>query len=118
MKINHSSLGVCSIYEVVSTRPFGYEIWNIGKNNAPEGYLPFCRLSARQPFPGGRTIETDTLRTLKCDGWDIILDAIGFGPGNSAEMKKFIKKHERNPRKSWECERMRAAIPYLEKIGM
>lgn len=53
MKINHSSLGVCSIYEVVSTRPFGYEIWNIGKNNVPEGYLPFCRLSARQPFPGG-----------------------------------------------------------------
>lgn len=97
MKIHHTVLGVCSIYEVVSTRPFGYEIWNIGKNNAPEGYLPFCRLSARQPFPGGRTIETDTLRALKCDGWDIILDAIGFGPGNSAEMKKFIKKHERNP---------------------
>ena len=106
MKIHHTVLGVCSIYEVVSTRPFGYEIWNIGKNNALEGYLPFCRLSARQPFPGGRTIETDTLRALK------------FGPGNSTEMKKFIKKHERNPRKSWECERMRAAIPYLEKIGM
>jgi len=33
-------------------------------------------------------------------------------------MKKFIKKHERNPRRSWECERMRAAIPYLERIGM
>lgn len=31
---------------------------------------------------------------------------------------EFIKKHERNPRKSWECERMRAAIPYLERIGM
>ena len=60
MKIHHTVLGVCSIYEVVSTWPFGYEIWNIGKNNAPEGYLPFCRLSAIQPFPGGRTIETDT----------------------------------------------------------
>ena len=118
MKIHHTVLGVCSIYEVVSTRPFGYEIWNIGKNNAPKGYLPFCRLSSRQPFPGGRNIEADDLRALKCDGWDVILDAIGFGPGNSTEMKKFIKKHERNPRKSWECERMRTAIPYLEKIGM
>ena len=83
MKIYHTALGVCDTYEVVTEPPLGYIIWNIG-DNAPEGYLPFCRLSARQPFPGGRTIETDTLRALKCDGWDIILDAIGFGPGNSS----------------------------------
>lgn len=119
MKIHHTTaLGVCDTYEVVTEPPLGYIIWNIGKNNAPEGYLPFCRLSSRQPFPGGRNIEVDDLRALKCDGWDVILDAIGFGPGNSTEMKNFIKKHERNPRKSWKCERMCAAIPYLEKIGL
>ena len=55
---------------------------------------------------------------MKCDGAREILAATGLGAETSAEMKKFIKKHERNPRKSWECERMRAAIPYLEKIGM
>lgn len=32
-------------------------------------------------------------------------------------MKDAAKKF-RNSRRSWECERMRAAIPYLEKIGM
>lgn len=44
MKIHHTALGVCDTYEVVSTRPFGYEIWNIGKNNAPR------RISAFLPF--------------------------------------------------------------------
>jgi hypothetical protein len=50
--------------------------------------------------------------------FEICNDKTYFLAETSAEMKKFIKKHERNPRKSWECERMRAAIPYLEKIGM
>ena len=107
MKIHHTTaLGVCDTYEVVTEPPLGYIIWNIG-DNAPEGYLPFCRLKFMQPFEGGREIESDTLKAMKCDGAE-----------TSAEMKEFIKKHERNPRRSWECERMRAAIPYLEKIGM
>lgn len=117
MKIYHTSLNACSVYEVVTEPPLGYIIWNIG-SHAPEGYLPFCRLKAVQPFDGGREIEPDTLKAMKCDGAKEILAAIGLGAETSAEMKKFIKKHERNSRRSWECERMRAAIPYLEKIGM
>jgi hypothetical protein len=118
MKIHHTTtLGVCDTYEVVTEPPLGYIIWNIG-DNAPEGYLPFCRLKFMQPFEGGREIESDTLKAIKCDGAREILAAIGLGAETSAEMKEFIKKHERNPRRSWECERMRAAIPYLEKIGM
>lgn len=117
MKIYHTSLNACSVYEVVTEPPLGYIIWNIG-SNAPEGYLPFCRLKAVQPFDGGREIEPDTLKAMKCDGAKEILAAIGLGAETSAEMKKFIKKHERNARRSWECERMRTAIPYLEKIGM
>lgn len=117
MKIYHTALGVCNTYEVVTEPPFGYTIWNIG-HNAPEGYLPFCRLKAMQPFKGGREIESDTLKAMKCDGAKEILAAIGLGAETSAEMKEFIKKHEHNICKSWECERMRAAIPYLEKIGM
>lgn len=118
MKIYHTTaLGVCDTYEVVTEPPLGYIIWNIG-NNAPEGYLPFCRLKAVQPFKGGRSIETDTLKAMKCDGTKEILAALGFGPGNSAEMKEFIEKYGQDPRRDWACERMRAAIPYLEKIGM
>ena len=117
MKIHHTALGVCYTYEVVTEPPLGYKIWNIG-NYAPEGYLPFCRLKAVQPFEGGHCIESDTLKAMKCDGAKEILAAIGLGAETSAEMKEFIKKHERDSRRSWECERMRAAIPYLEKIGM
>ncbi len=44
MEIHHTVLGVCSIYEVVSTRPFGYEIWNIGKKTMPPKDI--CRSAA------------------------------------------------------------------------
>lgn len=76
MKIHHTTaLGVCDTYEVVTEPPLGYIIWNIG-DNAPEGYLPFCRLKFMQPFEGGREIESDTLKAMKCDGAREILAAI------------------------------------------
>ena len=65
-------------FQVVDFVPFGYEIWNIGKN-MPKDYLPLCRLSAYQPFPGGRNIEVDTLKAIKIKGAQLILDAIGYG---------------------------------------
>ena len=92
MKIHHTTaLGVCDTYEVVTEPPRGYIIWNIG-DNAPEGYLPFCRLKFMQPFEGGREIESDILKAMKCDGAREILAAIGLGAETSAEMKEFIKK--------------------------
>ena len=70
MKIHHTTaLGVCDTYEVVTEPPLGYIIWNIG-DNAPEGYLPFCRLKFMQPFEGGREIESDTLKAMKRAGED------------------------------------------------
>lgn len=42
MKIHHTALGVCDTYEVVSTRPFGYEIWNIGKTMPPKDICLFA----------------------------------------------------------------------------
>ena len=45
-------------FEVVEEVPLGYEIWNIGKNMI-DGYLPLCRLSSQQAFPGGRSIEAE-----------------------------------------------------------
>lgn len=70
------------IFEVVDHFPIGYEIWNIGTNMA-EGYLPLCRLSSRQPFPGARNIETDTLKAIKTDGAREMLDVAGFGVKNA-----------------------------------
>lgn len=116
MKIHHTVLGVCDTYEVVTEPPRGYIIWNIG-DNAPEGYLPFCKLKFMQPFEGGREIEPDTLKAMKCDGARN-LSRHRTGCRNLRRDEEVHQEARTQPRKSWECERMRAAIPYLEKIGM
>ena len=64
------------VFEIVDKVPCGYMIWNIGTNMV-DGYLPLCRLKAAQPFQGGREIEVDTLKAIKVDGAQIILDVIG-----------------------------------------
>ena len=66
------------IFELVGFVPRGYQIWNIGENML-DGYLPLCRLKARQPFDGAREIETDTLKAIKIDGAQTILKAVGGG---------------------------------------
>ena len=67
-------------YEIVNAVPLGYTVWNIGHPVAGE-YLPLCRLSQHQPFPGGQSIDVDSLKAIRCDGAQTILDALGYGPG-------------------------------------
>lgn len=100
-------------FEVVDSVPSGYMIWNIGKNMV-DGYLPLCRLSACQPFPGGRNIEVDTLKAIKCDGAQIILAAAGYGPKTVSEMEKHIEKYFAS--RPHECNKMRAALPFMRNI--
>lgn len=66
------------IFEVVASVPPGYEIWKIGSNMI-DGYLPLCRLSAYQPFPEGRNIETDTLKAIRLEEAQTILVAVSGG---------------------------------------
>lgn len=96
--------------------PLGYMIWNIGKSAMPEGYLPLCRLSYYQPFPGARDIETDTLKALKVEGAGVILDAIGFGPATPEEMSQYIEKHSKNRTHAMEVRLMKKALPFMRKI--
>ena len=63
-------------YEIVNAVPLGYTVWNIGHPVAGE-YLPLCRMSKYQPFPGGRSIDVDSLKAIRCDGAQTILDAVG-----------------------------------------
>lgn len=98
-------------FELVDYVPHGYIVWNIGKNMI-DGYLPLCRLSACQPFPGGRSIEVETLKAIKTDAAQIILAAIGIGPGTVKEMESYIEKH---PNK-WGVDRMKKALPYMRQI--
>lgn len=100
-------------FEVVEEVPDGYMVWNIGKNMV-DGYLPLCRLSARQPFPGGRSIEAGTLKAIKANGAQTILAAVGYGPSTVKEMENHIAKYaQRKPR---ECSKMKAALPFMRQI--
>lgn len=107
--------GTAHTFELVDHVPLGYSIWNIGENMA-DGYLPLCRLCSVQPFPGGRNIELDTLKAIKCEHAQIILKAIGYGPDTPEKMKKFIQRYEDSGKHRSAVSRMIAALPYLEKI--
>ena len=98
-------------FELIDYVPYGYIVWNIGKNMI-DGYLPLCRLSAVQPFPGGGSIDVDALKAIKTDGAQIILAAMGIGPRTAKEMEEYIEKH---PNK-WGVDRMKKAMPYMRKI--
>ena len=100
-------------FDVVDEVPCGYQIWNIGKNMI-DGYLPFCRLCSRQPFPGGQSIETDTLKAMKVDGAQTILAAVGYGPDTVKGMEDHIAKYAQ--RKPHECNKMKVALPYMKQI--
>ena len=102
-------------FEQVDHIPQGYTIWNIGKNMIG-GYLPLCRLAHFQPFPGARRIEVDTLKAIKCDGAQVILAAIGWGPETVEEMERYIEKYSRAGKHAMEVERMKKALPLMRKI--
>lgn len=106
-------------FQIVDSVPPGYTIWNIGRHHMPEGYVPFCRLSGNQPFPGGRNIDVDALFAVKAAGSYEILDAIGYGPETVEEMEAYIKKHKAAKPGSCvfaEVQRMKKALPFLRKI--
>lgn len=72
-------------FEVVNNLPLGYHIWHIGKH-MPVGYIPLCRLKAKQPFDGCTEIEPDTLRAVSLENASKILSTV------EAEGKKIERK--------------------------
>jgi hypothetical protein len=116
--VNGPMVGTSHTFELIDFVPRGYLIWNIGKNMA-EGYLPLCRLCAIQPFPGGRNIDGDTLKAVKCEGAQIILDAIHSGADTIAKMEKYIVKYQNANEGTWEhtcVKKIEEALPYMRKI--
>lgn len=73
-------------YEVVDRIPENYVIWNIG-SNAPEGYLPICKLKDKY------NIDVDTLKAIKTENSKILLKAAMYAQ-NSKKMISYIKRHE------------------------
>ena len=107
------------VFEIVDRVPYGYTIWNIGKNMV-DGYLPLCRLKAVQPFQGGREIEVDTLKAIKVDGAQIILEAVGGGQNTPEQMEAYIKRYRNAKPGTWsykQVRRMIAALPIMRKFA-
>ena len=106
------------VFEVVDEPPLGFMVWNIGPNVIP-GYLPFCRLARKQPFPGGRNIEVDTLKAMKFDGAEKILRAASSGK-TVEQMEQFIEKNRTS--KSGDVQHLiriyADAIPLMKKLGI
>ena len=113
-----SSYGYCNVhtFEIVDFVPLGYEVWNIGSQNMPYGYLPLCRLKMVQPFDGGRDIETGTLKAIKIEGAHTILDAVGYGPCTLEAMEKFVAKYENKESYQWRIAKMKKALPIMKQI--
>lgn len=103
------------VFEVVEEFPLGYLIWDVSENLIP-GYLPLCRLCSNQPFPGGRNIEVDTLKAIKCEGAQTILAAMGYGPEAPEEMEEYISKYANDPANDWIVQRMKKALPLMRKL--
>ena len=105
-------------FEIVENAPLGYEIWNIGENIV-DGYLPFCRIAKNQTFAGGRNIETDTLKAVKCDGAQIILDAISSGIDTIPKMEKYIVRYKNAKPGSYahaRVQKIKKALPFMREI--
>ncbi len=118
MTVIDLSLNVSHTFELVDRVTLGYQIWNIGKN-MPDGYLPLCRLKPNQPFPGGRSIEPDTLRAIKCEGAQKILAAVRSGAETVREMEQYVAEHQNAEEGTWECsmvEKIKEALPYMRQI--
>ena len=81
----------------------------------PSGYLPICLMA-----PSGEgQIQVESLKAIKTDGADVILDAVGCGPNTLKEMELFVKKHGNSSpgsRYYENVQRIKKALPYLRKI--
>lgn len=104
-------------FEVVESVPLGYEIWNIGRNMV-DGYLPLCRLSQHQPFSGARNIETDTLKAIKNEGAQLILDACSC-QDTVEKMEVYVKRYCNAKPGTYahaRVQRIKKALPYMRQI--
>lgn len=74
-------------FELVDFIPYGYHIWNIGKNMI-DGYLPLVQLGG---YDGCQVINKK--KALKIEGAQTILAAIGRGQETIEQMETYIKRY-------------------------
>ena len=102
-------------FEVVEKIPYNYHIWNVNKNLI-EGYIPLIKLSSIQGFEGGRSIDVETMKAIKCEDYAEIMDNL-YITKNVKNTEKWLEKNEGNPKKKWEINRVKKSLPLIKKLN-
>lgn len=100
-------------FEIVESISKGYSIWNIGKNMI-DGYLPLCEPISE----GSYYVNTKTLKAIKIEGAQTILEAIGGGQNTTKKMEKYINRYSNSKKISTlnRVERMRKALEVMNTL--
>ena len=101
-------------FELVEAVPYGYVIWNIGKNMI-DGYLPVVQVGGYD----GCQVNIKTMKAIKTDGAQAILAAIGNGQNNVADMESYVKRYKNAKEGTWSrhmVKKMKLALPYMREI--
>ncbi|MDF2881302.1 MAG: hypothetical protein K0R54_1859 [Clostridiaceae bacterium] len=97
-------------FEIVDFIPYGYHIWNIGKN-MKEDYLPLVQLGG---YDGCQVIGI--MKALPLKNAQKILSVIGEGNNTPGKMKVCIDKYEVNGINQEKTEKMKEALEIMLKI--
>lgn len=80
------------VFQVVHYLP-RMEVWNI-RDDMIEGYIPFCRLSSDQRFPGGRQVDTNYLLAVKTPYAREIMHAVSLtGEHQIESLVRFLEDY-------------------------
>jgi hypothetical protein len=98
-------------FEVINYVPYGYVIWNIGKNMI-DGYLPLVQVD------GEYQVNTKTMKAIKIEGAQKILAVTTHGQNTIKKMETYIKRYENSKRKCTQrhVERLKEALEVMYLI--
>ena len=104
------------LFEIVKSVPKNYFIWNIGKNMT-DGYLPLCEWMYPEN-PDDFSINTETLKAVRCADAQVVLRAIGGGQNTIQKMERYIKRYSNSKRMGTQqrVSRMKEAVKILYTI--
>lgn len=104
-------------FQIVDECPLGYHVWNIPANSIP-GYLPFCRLNSYQRFTGGRQVDTETLKAVRCDHAEEIIDATTMGYYTPQDIETALARVKAGKSNLLEftIKKLKTALPYMKAL--
>lgn len=115
--ITSETLWKTDIYKIVDKIPFGFYIWNIGKNMGSDEYIPLCQ-DLHLGIKGDYSINPDTLRAIKLPKEEvkILREAAGWGVVSLKEAKKALKSKRHSYTAERKRENARKTIDIFERI--